>query len=314
MGFMIDAAVCSSIGGRKNNEDNFYFNGAFMERGSMDKGDSLSAQSAKADQIYAVFDGMGGGELGEFASSYAAGQMKQYQQDNAEGPDRPEKLRGFLTETSLGVSRISEENGFRAGACGCTAAIVILGNGWFRTAHVGDSRIYLLRDGELKRVTKDQSLVQRLVDSGEITPEEAWAHPKKNVITHHIGMTLRGGELQTVIGERTPLAAGDCLLICSDGVSDSLRDDEIQRALDPGQSAQTNATGLVALAEKRAGEIGVPSDNVTAVILRVQRIETEEERERQLNRMKRMRSLWAACAGIFTLGAAGAIVQLIRML
>lgn len=271
MGVKVEAAAYSSIGGRKNNEDNFYLDGIFLKREQMDQGGKVSLLNAHPAQVYAVFDGMGGGDYGEFASACAAEALKRYQAEST-SPDDPEALLRFLTETSQQIDRFSLERALQSGACGSTAAILILGDRWCRAVNVGDSRIYLLREGTLARLTRDQSEVQRLVDAGEITPDEAWSHPRKNIITHHLGMPLKGDLLEAVIGERMELREGDCFLICSDGVSDNLRDEEIREALDSRGSAEELASGIVRRTERSANERDVESDNVTAVVLKVQRV------------------------------------------
>ena len=288
MGIKVEAAAYSTIGGRKNNEDNFYLNGAFLKREQMDRGGKISFCNEKPVQMYAVLDGMGGGDFGEYASYYAASRLKVYQ-DSSEHVDHSENLRAFLTETSQGIDKISLDHGLRSGSCGSTVAMVILSDWWYRTVHVGDSRVYLLRDGRLTRLTKDQSEVQRMVDAGQITLEEAWSHPKKNIITHHLGMPLRDGELKSVIGERTPLQVNDCFLICSDGVSDSLRDREIQEIFDPAASAEANAASIARQAKEHADARGVESDNITAIVLKVKQVADSGEAERRVRR--------AVCAG-----------------
>jgi len=310
MGIKIEAAAYSSIGGRKNNEDNFYLNGVFLKREQMDGGGKVSQVNTQSLQVYAVFDGMGGGDFGEYASSFAAGQLKEYH-DNSEHVDHAENLRRFLTETSQGIDKISSDHGLRSGACGSTVAMLVVGDWWYRPVHVGDSRIYLLRDGDLKRVTKDQSEVQRLVDAGRITPDEAFNHPRKNVITHHLGMPLRTGELHSIIGERISLQAGDCFLICSDGVSDSLRDREILASIDPAAKAENIAATVVRSAKKRADEMGVESDNITAIILKVHQVAGSGDAEKRVKGLELRQKIAAAAAGLFTLGAIGALIMML---
>ena len=310
MGIKVEAAAYSSIGGRKNNEDNFYLNGVFLKREQMDRGGKISAQSTQRIQVYAVLDGMGGGDFGEYASFYAASQLKEYQ-EKSEHVDHSENLRAFLTETSKGIDKISEEHGLKSGSCGSTVAMVIVGDWWYRTVHVGDSRVYLLRDGELTRLTKDQSEVQRMVDAGKITLEEAWSHPKKNIITHHLGMPLRTGVLESVVGDRMPLQVGDCFLICSDGVSDSLRDAEIKELFSAADSAEGNARTLAHQAKKHADERGVESDNITAVVLKIQQVADSGDAQRRVNRMKIRQKLAAVCSALFALGAIGCLIMLL---
>lgn len=313
MGIKIEAAAYNSIGGRKNNEDNFYLNGPFLRQEQMDQGGKIALESDQPLQVYAVFDGMGGGDFGEYASSYAAGELKKYH-ESSEHVDNADNLRHFLTETSKGIDKISAEHGLRSGSCGSTAAMLIIGDWWYRTAHVGDSRVYLLRNDKLVRLTKDQSEVQRMVDEGKITLDEAWSHPRKNVITHHLGMPLRTGELQSVIGERAPLQVGDCFLVCSDGVSDNLRDQEIQRALNPKSSAEENAARIVQRAKQSADGMGIESDNITAVVLRVRQVADSGEAERRMRRLLIRQRAAAICAILFGLLAAVCLALMIPLL
>lgn len=310
MGIRIESAVYNSIGGRKNNEDNFYLDGVFLKREQMDRGGKAANTNTNPMQIYAVMDGMGGGDYGEFASFYAASQLKEYQ-NNSEHADHAENLRRFLTKTSLGIDKISEEHGLRSGSCGSTVAMLIIGDWWYRTVHVGDSRVYLLRSGELRRLTKDQSEVQRMVDAGRITLDEAWDHPKKNIITHHLGMPLRTGVLHSIVGDRMPLKVGDCFLICSDGVSDNLRDRDILPLLDTHDSAETIASKIVHRAKRKADEMKIESDNITAVILKVQQVATNRDAFKRVKRLAAKRTLAAVLTVFFAIGAVCSIAMLL---
>lgn len=313
MGIKVEAAAYSSIGGRRNNEDNFYLNGSFMSREQMNSGAEVREQCSQPLQIYAVFDGMGGGDMGEYASFYASEQLKKYQ-DTSDHADHAANLRSFLTKTSKGIDRISLDNGLRSGSCGSTAAMLIVGDWWYRTAHVGDSRIYLIREDRLTRLTKDQSEVQRMVDAGRLTQDEAWSHPRKNIITHHLGMPLRGGELQSIISDRRPLQVGDCFLVCSDGVSDSLRDSEIQELFRPRIDAEENAKYIVHQAKRHADEMGVESDNITAVVVKILQVAGSDEAARRVRKLKLLQKLAVACAALCSVGAVGALIQLVRTL
>jgi serine/threonine protein phosphatase PrpC len=124
---------------------------------------------------------------------------------------------------------------------------------------VGDSRAYLLRAGELPQLTRDQSLVQMLVDAGQLSPEEARHSPQKNVILQSIGLA---DDLRVAIG-RLQLRRGDTILICCDGLSNAITDDEIRRIL--GANDPTGAcAGLIDLANERGGK-----DNLTAIVARL---------------------------------------------
>ena len=308
MGIRVDAAACNNIGGRKNNEDNFYLNGVYLPREEMDKGGVAARGCSRPTQIYAVFDGMGGASNGEDASSYATVQLAEYQK-KCSFPEQSGNLRRFLTKVSEGIVEMSVSKGVRPGGCGSTAAMVMVGDSWYRTAHVGDSRVYLLRDGQLSRVTKDQSEVQRMVDAGQITLDEAWSHPRKNVITRHLGMVLRTKQLDSVISGRKTLYPGDLIMICSDGVNDNLRDSEIRQILDPGKSAETNAVNLVKASRKRAAEMGIQSDNITAVVLVIRSVANARAEHRRLRKLYVERVLAASGAFLCALACGACIVR-----
>jgi protein phosphatase len=127
-------------------------------------------------------------------------------------------------------------------------------------AHAGDSRAYLCRDGALRQVTRDHTQVQEMVDAGMMTREEAATHRLRNVLTNVLG---GGVPLTDVDLQRVALAPGDAVLLCSDGLYDVVRDDEIARVLTAAPSAREACRALVDLALAR----GAP-DNVTAVVSR----------------------------------------------
>ena len=310
MKMTIEAAAYNFIGGRKNNEDNFYLNGTLLKRELMDRGGKVSMVCKEPTQIYAVFDGMGGGEYGEDAAYMASARLQEYQ-EKSEHPDNSDYLRSFLTETSKEIDGISLKNGLKSGACGSTAAILILGDWWFRTAHVGDSRVYLLRGKDFTRLTKDQSEVQRLIDAGQLAPEMAFGHPRKNVITHHLGMPLKGRELESIISVRRTLKVGDWFLICSDGVSDSLRDIEILKLINTEESPAENANRLVKCAFNAMSDRGVESDNLTAIFVKVCGVNAVDEQDRRVRKLRLRRALLAALTALFGLGTIGTRMQII---
>src|SRR5690606_7515473 len=125
-------------------------------------------------------------------------------------------------------------------------------------AHIGDSRVYRYRDGELEQVTVDHTFVQRLVDSGRITPEEAAVHPRRNVLMRVLGDIDSTPEIDTAVVETEP---GDRWMLCSDGLSSYVTDDKIEAVLRGVPSPRDAAERLV----KEALDQGAP-DNVTVVI------------------------------------------------
>jgi protein phosphatase len=123
-------------------------------------------------------------------------------------------------------------------------------------AHVGDSRIYRLRDGELTLLTRDQTLRDHLLETGKITPDDAIGHPSGHILLQAVGALAQLGRIQSRVDD---LAAGDLFLICSDGLSDFVRDWEIQDILSTGPFAQV-CDDLVQLALQRGGH-----DNITVI-------------------------------------------------
>lgn len=303
MGLRINAAVYSHIGGRKNNEDNFYFNGLYMEREQMDRGGQFQKEYADASQMYAVCDGMGGAEFGEEASLFATRSLKKYQ-SGSDSLDSPEQLRDVLGRMSAGIDQISFSHGMPSGASGSTIAMLIFQDWYFRAVHVGDSRIYRLRNNRIERMTKDHSEVQRMIDCGQITPDQAWQHPLKNVITRHLGMPLEGMPLDPTISQPMELQPGDRFLICSDGLNDVVHDTVIERMLGDGKAPIDTAAALVRQALIEADGFQIPSDNVTVIVLDVVKVGKRANVEKKIRKLNTLRGLYMACAAAFAAGFA----------
>ncbi|HXG76969.1 MAG TPA: Stp1/IreP family PP2C-type Ser/Thr phosphatase [Gaiellaceae bacterium] len=208
-----------------------------------------------APPLFAVADGMGGARAGEIAARLAASALE-------EGGSRqrgPEGVVALIAEANRRIWERSLQDPQTAGmGTTVTAALVDDETGTVAIGHVGDSRAYLLRDGSLEQLTTDHSLVAELVESGVLTPEEAERHPQRSAITRALG-TEPTVEVDAFTVEARP---GDLFLICSDGLSTMLSDEDVLAALagaggDPARSAEA----LVAAANARGGE-----DNVTVVL------------------------------------------------
>ncbi|WP_376795906.1 protein phosphatase 2C domain-containing protein [Thermogemmatispora sp.] len=145
---------------------------------------------------------------------------------------------------------------------GCTVTAALVYEGTAYIANVGDSRTYLLREGQLKPLTRDHSLVAKLVEAHQISPEEIYTHPQRNLIYRSLGAGRRQVEVD-VFQER--LQPGDMLLLCSDGLWEMVRDDEICKTLSERKSLQEICDQLIALANAHGGE-----DNITALVVRVE--------------------------------------------
>ncbi|MBO4298375.1 MAG: serine/threonine-protein phosphatase [Clostridia bacterium] len=314
MSLKISAAVFSHIGHRSNNEDNFYFNGLYMEREQMNKGGQIHSVVTENEQMFAVCDGMGGAELGEEASLKAVQMLREYQQTCLH-PDSSTFLDEAIGNISAAVDGISISHGMASGDCGSTLAMILLKDWSFRTVHVGDSRVYLLRKGKMSRVTKDDSKVQIMVDEGEITPDEAWQHPEKNIITRHLGMPMEDGEkLKPTISERKDLMAGDRFLLCSDGLTDQVHETIIRDILMNVSSAAEAASTLVHKALTEAEHMELASDNVTVIVLDIVKAGEKDDNQKRIHMMQGLRGLLIALIALLAGGLGWAGYELVTFL
>ncbi|KGM52445.1 protein phosphatase [Lysobacter concretionis Ko07 = DSM 16239] len=204
--------------------------------------------------LWLVADGMGGHEYGEVASALARETIVREIRD---GTPLTQAIR-IADEEIIRTSRQRRD----ALPMGTTVVATRITGNRFEVAWVGDSRVYLWRNGQLVQLSKDHSYVQELIASGTITQEQARSHPHRNVVTQALGVTdPRNLNVATLSGEVFP---GMQLLLCSDGLTEEVDDSEIARVL--GQqdcSAQECVDTLVAAALDGGG-----SDNITAVLIR----------------------------------------------
>ena len=209
-------------------------------------------------RLIVVADGMGGHEGGEIASGIAVEMVRKTWSSGTGEPT--DLLISALSNAHAAIQDYAHEHPELSGmGTTCTAAAVI--GDLLYYGHVGDTRLYLFRNGGIRRVTHDHSLVQRLVDSGAITEEQAAEHPDKNVLVSALGM--RGEVAVDVPDAGVPLESGDTLLICTDGLHGLVSDAEMLDAAtrhEPRQACQQ----LVQMAKDRGGP-----DNITLQIVRL---------------------------------------------
>jgi serine/threonine protein phosphatase PrpC len=204
--------------------------------------------------LLAVSDGMGGLMAGEVASALVIeGLPRAIREGRANAPSE-ELLDVGVQKVNEKVWNASRQKGIRMGAT-LTAVYVDGPVAWI--AEVGDSRAYLIRSGAITQLTKDQSLVQRLLDAGALSPEEAAHSPHRGVILQAMG---HGPEVSVALG-RLELRARDCLVLCSDGLTAHLSDDDIRGVVLSSPDLATASQRLVAIAKSRGGV-----DNITVVL------------------------------------------------
>lgn len=214
--------------------------------------------------LFAVADGMGGARAGEIAARLAADALEAARADVA----GEEGIAALIEDANRRIWERSLADPATAGM-GTTVTAALVDEQAERVAlgHVGDSRAYLLRGDVLAQLSTDHSLVAELVQSGVLTPEEAERHPQRSAITRALGTDAAVEvEVQTV-----PAELGDLFLLCSDGLSVMLGDDEIAAAIeDAGREPQAAGEALVRAANAHGGE-----DNITVVLFEL--VEGEPE-------------------------------------
>jgi PPM family protein phosphatase len=210
--------------------------------------------------LFAVADGMGGHAGGDVASAIAIRRIREVDREFPSAHDAEFALQAALIAANQLITETVFEHQELTGMGTTVSAMIRVGDE-LAIAHIGDSRIYRLRDGELQQVTSDHTFVQRLVDSGRITPEEAAVHPRRSVLMRVLGDVDAAPEVDTAVMELHP---GDRWLICSDGLSSYLAEERIRHALASDMDANQVTQRLV----KETLDHGAP-DNVTVVVMDV---------------------------------------------
>jgi len=206
-----------------------------------------------APPLFAVADGMGGAQAGEVASKLAAAALADTDLGSAGGEERVVAL---IQEANRRVYERSHADPSASGM-GTTITVALVEGTRVTFGHVGDSRAYLLRDGVLEQLTEDHSLVNELMKSGKLSPEEAETHPQRSVITRALG-TDPDVDVDTFVIEAQE---GDLFLICSDGLTTMVGDQDILDLLERSHNDLDRAAkSLVAAANRAGGE-----DNITVV-------------------------------------------------
>jgi protein phosphatase len=251
----------------KNNEDRYAINSYMLE--------------GQRPVLFVVLsDGIGGHQAGEVAAELAVNYVVEtVSQSNGKNPIQIMESAMHTASQAIAARSASKQEHLGMGAtCAC---VWIEGRNLY-IAYVGDSRIYLVRDGSIQRLTIDHTWVQEALDRGIITPAQVHDHPNVHIIRRHLGsvelpdvdfrLLLSGdeGKQQALDNQGTPLKAGDRLLMCTDGLTDMVWDDEILRLILTRNSLKSAAEDLIGQANERGGHdnisvilIGIPSEEIT---------------------------------------------------
>jgi serine/threonine protein phosphatase PrpC len=220
---------------RHTNEDNFY----------------------DEPPLFAVADGMGGAQAGEVASEMAIGEFVAQRETDAAAEEQLEQI---ALAANRKIWDMAQSDSRHAGM-GTTLTAAMLDGQSVAVGHVGDSRLYLYRSGEIERMTRDHSLVEEFVRQGKLTPEQAEKHPQRSVITRALGPE-NSVEVDTF---RIPARDGDVYLLCSDGLSGMVSDEDMAAILASESDLGSAAATLVDRANSNGGR-----DNITAVLFRLE--------------------------------------------
>jgi protein phosphatase len=211
-------------------------------------------------RLFVVADGMGGHAGGDVASAIATKRIADADGEYAAAEDAEHALRSAMIAANSLLAETVFEHSELTGMGTTVSGILRVGD-QIALGHIGDSRVYRFRDGVLEQVTADHTFVQRLVDSGRITPEEAAVHPRRSVLMRVLGDVDAAPEIDTKILDTRP---GDRWLLCSDGLSSYVSEDKLTAILAAVRTSQGAADRMV----KESLDHGAP-DNVTVIILDV---------------------------------------------
>jgi protein phosphatase len=237
---------------------------------SLPHGQDEARYSDEEGYLMVVADGMGGTAAGEEASAVAVTTVEEFALNSVKwflhlGRQEENELLGELSQAIKRADREvlrRAEQDFQMAGMGTTLTMAFSVCTDLFLVHAGDSRAYLLRDGEMTQITCDHTLVQLLIASGSLTPEQAKTHRRRNVVTNVIGGNEAGVHAEV---HKVPVADGDVLLLCTDGLTEPVDEQRIAGVLADFEDPDEAARRLVDLALEAGGP-----DNVTVIVARYQ--------------------------------------------
>lgn len=205
--------------------------------------------------LFIVADGMGGHKAGDYASRYTV-EMMEAQIRTSDLSDAEEILESAIRQANTDIRRIAGEDESLSGM-GTTVVAATISDGMLLAANVGDSRLYIIRQDEIRQITRDHSLVEEMVRMGGIDRSAARCHPDKNIITRAVGAT----DSIEVDFFREELGSDDVVLLCSDGLTNMLEDEEIWKIINEKASLSERGRRLVDAANENGGR-----DNISVIL------------------------------------------------
>ena len=251
------SGATTNTGNRNNNQDNYYLNGVYAPELHGDCSDKQAGQTQVA--LFSVADGMGGENSGERASFLVVKQLSEIiKKEPAQMPDIVSRAVIDANETLCAVMK--KEN---SGRMGSTVVTMLITGSSVHIANLGDSPAYLNRNSTLKKLTRDHTEGQAMLDGGVITKEQLAHHPSKNRLTRHLG--IFSSELELEVARYDPIdpEEGDIFLLCSDGISGVLSETQLIDCLQRSKGAAELADDIVSEAIRLGSK-----DNCTALVVK----------------------------------------------
>jgi protein phosphatase len=213
--------------------------------------------------VFAVADGLGGHQGGEVASAAAVEPLARLDgREFADPGEAAEALANAIRAANEAILDRAAADPALYGMGTTVTAAAVAGDGYLQLAHVGDSRAYLLREDGLAQLTTDHTVVGELVRRGRLTPEQAAIHPERSILTRAVGLDPR---VPVDLPDPLELRSGDQLLLCSDGLTETVSDDQIAELLTAAPDGHAACRSLIDAANNAGGP-----DNVTVVLVRLE--------------------------------------------
>lgn len=257
---LIEGSVISDVGKiRQNNEDNFFLNGLYRQ--NMQENSFEMTQKADGRRaVYAVCDGMGGEDYGEVASLCAVSALEVFKNNKwSDGV-----IEGYINSVKADMTEKSRK--LLSEGMGSTLALLYFEDNTAHIANMGDSRIYIYRNGKLKQLTKDHTQARLLMDNGLLKEDEARKHISSHMLTRYLGTESSVTFRDIYKAHDIKLCKEDIFLLCSDGLTDMLADNEIEEYFYKADKKDTCkiVKGLCKAALAAGGK-----DNITCIAARV---------------------------------------------
>ncbi|MFZ5987182.1 MAG: PP2C family protein-serine/threonine phosphatase [Bacillota bacterium] len=261
----LEAAVETHTGKvRDLNEDNYYFDGKWRSANEASN-TGFEASKKGEDFLFAVCDGMGGQNSGEKASLEAVEYLESLHKIVDNNLSFNEKLHTLNKHITLLNNRIyskgfdKEDRGM-----GTTLAGIFISSGKAYALHIGDSRVYMLRNGLLTQLTEDHTEAQRLVRMGVLEKSQARSHKSMYCLSRYLGMSPEDGEVEATISQCIDLSEGDIFLITSDGLTDMVNEERIRSLISNSADTKDCVKSLVEEALLEGGK-----DNITVIVIKI---------------------------------------------